>query len=339
MLQYPLPQQRNGDFMRFALAAAALACFAAAGYPAAPTDEASYDVERAQLEREYDNSIQSAPERPDYDKISVELKTALSLTDEQARNIYVVLNRHGRELDSMCAEYGEASLRLKKERDAMAGLRRKIKETIEKIPEVIASRLEIDQREDYRVYMLEQKGVSLPADIYTRSAKSKDASSKARDKKASKGDKAKGKRRNKKQAKASAPAEGGENAQAAPPAGDAAAPKKHGKKKKSQTGPAQSDEAAAPPKSAKKKSKSAAESEAAPAEEAAPAQPEEAPAPPKAAKKKSKSANDNSSAQDQGQEAAPSAKAPPQPPPEEEKPKKGSKSLPSFDSILKKVKR
>jgi len=147
---------------------------------AARTDASPTEVERSLLERDIDNSVQPAPDKMDYDKISSELKTALKLDVAQERNMRAVLRRHNREYNAIAAEYGDVSTRLSGERDSMMRLRERIKKALDRIPEVILSRLESDQQEDYKRYMLEQKGVTISIAGKKSSSKAEKAKEKAK---------------------------------------------------------------------------------------------------------------------------------------------------------------
>jgi len=123
---------------------------------------ADQSAERKALNTDFDNSLSTAPERPEYDKIADNLRTTLQLDEKQERKLRAILRDSNRRYESLLASYNSANQRLQRERDEMMRLRGDIKTRLDSIPDVVNSLLELDQKEDYKKMLEEAKGAKEP---------------------------------------------------------------------------------------------------------------------------------------------------------------------------------
>ena len=124
---------------------------------ATPMSLTSYAPERAALDREFDNSVRPAVEKPLYDKIYEDLTAKLRLTDKQQRRLRDLIRGQSLRFDSVAAKYDGASLILKKRREELSSLRDSIKSVLDGVPRVVSEKLDSDQRPIYARMLSEEK--------------------------------------------------------------------------------------------------------------------------------------------------------------------------------------
>ncbi|MDD4004651.1 MAG: hypothetical protein PHW69_05540 [Elusimicrobiaceae bacterium] len=126
--------------------------------PAADGKErvAAPELESQSCADKFDNVVSSAIPPVNYDALVDSLAEDLGLTENQEQKLRELFEKHRQKYEARLKDYAEQSELLSKKRESLVVIRDKIQETIDRIPSVLMTRLEEDQKRDYLVILEKQ---------------------------------------------------------------------------------------------------------------------------------------------------------------------------------------